>query len=126
MFHFAGGIAFRVDIGNLFQFERPFEGDRIIDPAAEIEKVRAVREIPRQGLDLAFELERLFHPMGEMHKIPQKFFRLGPAQIAIAPPQGDGQKIEGRKLCREGLGARDTDLRTRMGIENAIRFSRDR
>ena len=37
--HFAGGIAFGVDVGNFFQFERAFEGDGVVDAASEVEKI---------------------------------------------------------------------------------------
>ena len=47
MFHLAGRIAFRMDIGNLFQLERALEGNRIIDAAAEIKEILAVHELTR-------------------------------------------------------------------------------
>jgi hypothetical protein len=36
--HFAGGIAFGVNVGNFLQLERAFERDRIVNAAAEKEK----------------------------------------------------------------------------------------
>ncbi len=37
--HLAGRIALGVDVGDLFQFQRPFEGHRVLDAAAEEEEV---------------------------------------------------------------------------------------
>ena len=37
--HLAGGIAFRVDIGNLFQLERALERDGEMNAAAEVQKI---------------------------------------------------------------------------------------
>src|SRR5215831_20883085 len=37
--HLAGGVALRVDVGDLLELERSLEGDRILHPAAEEEEV---------------------------------------------------------------------------------------
>src|ERR1039458_2866404 len=37
--HLAGGVAFGVDVGDFFQLERAFEGDGVVDAAAEEEEV---------------------------------------------------------------------------------------
>ena len=37
--HLAGRIAFGVDVRNLLELQRAFEGDRVVDAAAEVEKV---------------------------------------------------------------------------------------
>ena len=42
--HFAGRIALGVDVRDLLQLQRAFEGDRIVDPAAEIQEVGPVVE----------------------------------------------------------------------------------
>ena len=39
MLHLAGGVAFGVDVGDLLEFERAFEGDGVVDAAAEEEEV---------------------------------------------------------------------------------------
>ena len=41
MLHFAGRIAFGVNVGKLFQLQRAFQSDRKIDAAAEIKKIGA-------------------------------------------------------------------------------------
>ncbi len=74
MLHFARWIAFGVDIGNLLEFERAFQGDGIIDAAAEIEKIMAVHELARELFDFIFDLQRLFDPAWQMHQIAQQVF----------------------------------------------------
>ena len=37
--HLAGGVAFGVDVGDLLELERAFEGDGVVDSAAEEEEV---------------------------------------------------------------------------------------
>ena len=39
VFHFAGRIAFRVNIRNFLQLERAFEGDRIVNAASQEQEV---------------------------------------------------------------------------------------
>ena len=56
MLHFAGGIAFGVDVGNLLELERAFEGDGVVDAAAEIEEVAGVEKLAGELLRTAVEL----------------------------------------------------------------------
>ena len=37
--HLTSRIAFRMDIRDLLQFQRPFQGDGVVDPSPEIEKI---------------------------------------------------------------------------------------
>ena len=46
--HFAGGIAFGVDVGNFFELQRAFERDGIVDAAAEIEKIGVAEKLARE------------------------------------------------------------------------------
>ena len=43
--HLAGGVAFGVDVGDLLELERAFEGDGVVDAAAEEEEVVGVGEV---------------------------------------------------------------------------------
>ena len=43
--HLAGGVAFGVDVGDLLELERAFEGDGVVDAAAEEEEVARVVEL---------------------------------------------------------------------------------
>jgi len=38
LFHFAGGIAFGVDVGNFLKFEGAFERDRVVNAASEVQE----------------------------------------------------------------------------------------
>ena len=66
MFHFAGGISFGVNVGNFLQLQSAFQRDRIVNAAAEIEKIRVAEKLPRQifvksglfGLQHRFDLVR--------------------------------------------------------------------
>ena len=43
--HFAGGIAFGVDVGNFLQLQRAFESDRVVNAAAEVEEIGVAEEL---------------------------------------------------------------------------------
>jgi len=45
VFHFAGGVAFGVDVGDLLELECAFEGDGVVDAATEEEEVARVGEL---------------------------------------------------------------------------------
>src|ERR1700739_3876382 len=57
VFHLAGGVAFGVDVGDLLELERAFEGDGVVDAAAEEEEVVGGGEDFGEGFALAFEGE---------------------------------------------------------------------
>ena len=57
MLHFAGGIAFGVDVGDLLELERAFEGDGEMDAAAEVEEIARSGEALGELLALG-ELDR--------------------------------------------------------------------
>src|SRR6185295_11121027 len=59
--HFACGIAFGVNVGNLFELQRAFERDWIIDAAAEVEKIVRTMKLARELLDLLIAAEQSFH-----------------------------------------------------------------
>src|SRR5512142_2847331 len=40
--HLPGGVPFRVDVGDLLQLQRPFEGDGVGDAAAQVQEVAHV------------------------------------------------------------------------------------
>src|SRR5664280_686834 len=63
--HLAAGIALRVEIRDLLELERSFEGDRVMRAAPEEENVPRVLETAGEFLDLGLEGERLAERGGE-------------------------------------------------------------
>ena len=64
MFHFRSWITFGVNLGDLLQLERAFEGDREHQLAAEAEAVFIFRVFLGDGRDLFVLLEDLFDLLG--------------------------------------------------------------
>ena len=50
MLHLAGRVAFGVDVADLFQLERPLQGDGVVDAPPQEEEVLAVVEFGGQRL----------------------------------------------------------------------------
>ena len=50
MLELTGGIALGVQVGNLFELERAFERDRIVDATADVHEILVARIFLRQGL----------------------------------------------------------------------------
>ena len=73
MLHFAGGIAFGVNVGDFLELQRAFEGDGVMDAAREIEKIGVAEKLAGQrfvgsgliglqdGLDLVRDARELLH-----------------------------------------------------------------
>ena len=71
MLHFPGGIALGVDVGDLLQLESAFERDRVVDAAAEEQRVLDVMEaagerfidsvVGEHRLELPGETQQLLH-----------------------------------------------------------------
>ena len=55
--HFAGGIAFGVDVGNFLELERAFESDGVVDAAAEIEEIGVAEKLPRELFEFRVALQ---------------------------------------------------------------------
>lgn len=59
MFQLARRISFGMNIGDLFQLQRPFHGDRILIAAAEEQRMVLVGEAFRQRFDLFIHRQHL-------------------------------------------------------------------
>ena len=72
MLHFAGRIAFGMDVGNFLKFERAFKGDVEMDAATEIEEVARVYEMRSKLLALLGAcLENFFNFGGDSGELFQ-------------------------------------------------------
>ena len=59
MLHLGGRISLRVNVRNLFELERAFEGNREIHPPAQIQDVARMSVLFRQPLDVRCPIEDL-------------------------------------------------------------------
>src|SRR5690606_28428815 len=120
-----GGIGLRVDVGDLLELERPLEGDRVVDAAAEEEGVLAGREALGPRLHLGLEVEGVLHAARDEAKLLERRALLFRAQPAARLRDGEGQGEERGKLGREGLRGGDADLLAGARVEDEAGGPRD-
>ena len=73
VFHFARGIAFRMNIGQLLQFQRPFESDREMNAARQEQKVSLAEKALRNVFDVFHVLENALHLVRQLGQIRETF-----------------------------------------------------
>ena len=112
MLQLAGGVAFGMDVGDLFQLERAFERDRVALAAAEIEHVARPRQRMGERLVGPLVSQQRRHVTGDFG---QRLHELGFERLVDIAPRlagGDGEAGKRGELAGEGLGRGDADLRT--------------
>ena len=76
--HLAGGVAFGVDVGDLLELEGAFEGDGVVDAAAEEEEVagggEGLGELAALGVDGAEDLFEFGGDAGEFGDVVERLF----------------------------------------------------
>ena len=89
--HLSGGVALGVDVGNLLQFERPFQCDGVIDAPPQVEEMLPVVEAPGQRIVHLVGLQHAPHQVGEprqiVHRRPQSLAGQGSTQLAQVAAQ---------------------------------------
>ena len=104
VFHLARGIAFGVYVGNLLELERALQRDRIVDPAAEVQKVRGVAVLAGEAGNRVRLLQRLLDQRGQGDQIGDERPGTGVVEHAAALTEQQGQEEESRQLGGERLG----------------------
>ena len=122
--HLSGGIALGVDIGNLLQFQRPFQCDGKGGATPEIDHVTGLGHVSRDGAQLFIVIENIGGARRHLHQRRRKC-RLavmtdGPSRLCGR----DNQTGQHRQLGGEGLGGGDADFRPGMGAQHQIGLAR--
>src|ERR1700730_7481921 len=96
MLHLPGGIALGVDVGDLFELERPFERDRVMDPAAQEEEVRVPGQFGGAGSHVGVRCERLGHQIRQLGQLCEPLLTVAGRQEGPAKSQRQREQIGGR------------------------------
>ncbi len=106
VFHLAGGVAFRVNVGNFLELEGAFESDGIVDAAAEVEKIGVAEKLTGEVFVEAglFGLENGFHFVGDASELLHKFDGGGGSQFSadlakIRSKQQQSGELRGERFC---------------------------
>ena len=124
--HFAGGIAFGVDVGDLLQLERAFERDGEMHAAAEEQEVGGAVQLACRALRTCASWESTVSSLpGRRTQFLHEAARLLFVEVAVGLAQVHGEDEERGQLAGEGLGGGDADFRTGVGIDGAGGLARD-
>ena len=125
--HLAGGVAFGVDVGDLLELERAFEGDGVVDAAAEEEEVvggveDSWRELCALVVDRA---QDLFELAGDFVELGDEVEGFGVGDGAADLGEVQREQEERGELGGEGLGAGDADLGAGVGGDGSLGLAGD-
>src|SRR2546428_13557982 len=93
MLHLAAGVALGVDVGDLLELERPFEGDRKLEPAAEIEEGTRAGELAGDRRNLAVELERLLDETWDLDEVVDPLLHVLGRQGAALAAEPEAEEV---------------------------------
>jgi len=119
--HLAGGVAFGVDVGDLLELEGAFEGDGVVDAAAQEEEVAGGGELLGEvAAEVVHRAEDGFNLAGDLgqlgDEVQRGLKRDGLADLREIEREGE----ERGELRGEGLGAGDADLRAGVGGDDSL------
>ena len=119
--HFAGGVAFGVDVGDFLELEGSLEGDGVVDAAAEEEEVvgggEGLGELLALVVDGAEDFFDFAGDFGEFGDVVEGFSR-GDGGALLGEVEGEDE--EGGELGGEGLGGGDADFGAGVGGDGAL------
>src|SRR5579883_2269134 len=123
--HFAGGVALGVNVGDFLQLEGAFEGDGVVDAAAEEEKVLGAGVDLGEFLAFLVAGKDLFELSGHAGEVEDRGLQLGWGQGPPHLAQVERKQVKGGELRGEGLGRGHANFWTGMGVDGALGLARD-
>src|SRR5579875_717842 len=103
MFQLTGGIALRVYVGDLLEFQRTFEGQWIGRAAAEIKDITRPADFARETLGGPLAFERLCDRGRNRHELRNELCFRRLVNRLTRPAEGHREAGKNSELAREGL-----------------------
>ena len=122
--HFARGIAFGVNVRNLFELQGAFQRDRKVDAAPEVEEIIAAEQDRRDLLVQGIMRKELLDAMGHAREIRQQGGRLFASDLLAHLCQVQREKKKHHQLGCKRLGRGHADFGAATGIQSAVAFAR--
>jgi len=116
---FSRRIGLGVNIGNLLEFERAFEGDGELLAATEKQGVLLFHIGFKGGFDQGVQLQYLAAQIRQQVQGLHQLLFLGLGQTPVFR-QGNGKNLQRHQLGGEGLGGGDADLGASGGHQGQI------
>jgi hypothetical protein len=107
---FAGRVGLGVDVADLLELERAFQRDRVVQAAAQEQRVLLAGEGLRPGHDLRLQRQHGLHRDRQVAQRLQVVVLLRVGQSAAHLGQRQRQQEQADQLRGEGLGRRHADL----------------
>ena len=123
--HLAGGIAFGVDVGNLFQLQRPFQRDREVDTAPEKQKIGGAKQLAPQLFIQRIAGKYCLQLARNVQQFLYQAARGALVQLLFGLAQVHGQDEQRRQLAGERFRGGHPDLRAGVRDDRSRRLARD-
>ena len=110
MLEFSCCVGLRVNVGNFLELQGTFHGNRVVQAAAQKERVFLLREVLRPSDDLWFQRQ---HSLQRRRQVPhglEVLLFLQFAQPTFGLSQGKRQQKQSRQLRGERLGGSHSNL----------------
>ena len=112
-----------MDVGHLFQFQRPFHGDGVVDGTAQVENVAGFDEAVCHVGHVVLFFQHLFNLLGQVPKavgnLMNQFCGNGASELCHV----EGQQEECHQLGGVSLGGCHGDFRASQGVYHVVRFT---
>ncbi len=118
--HLAGRVTLGVDVRNLFELQRPFQRDRVVDPPPQVQKIVLVVVPPGDRDQLCLASQDMLDVRRQHDEPVEPCLAVLGRHLAPHTPQMQSQQVERRELRRERLRGRHADFRAGMRIEHAL------
>ena len=124
--HLGGRIAFRVDIADFLQLQRPFQGDRVVVATAQIQEVAGIGEYLGYLMDfLVAGVKQLFLFLRDVVQLLYQLLVLADVDGAAGFGDGERQHRQDGHLTRERLCGCHTNLRTYVDVASGLGGTRN-
>ncbi len=118
--------AFRVDVGELLEFECTLKCHRVAHVATQVQNGAGICHPPGKLFDPRTGLHHLLQLSRKGVEVSRQGLGLLCPKNASGLAEIHSQKIGGHHLRKEGLGRGDSDLGSRVRVESRVRFARNR
>ena len=120
VFHFGGGVAFGVDVGDFFEFEGAFEGGGVVVAAPEVDEVAGVGEGFGKVGNGGGLLQDLGDVVGDVLEFAHEGGEAFVGDGAFFMGEGEGEHGEDGDLPCEGFGGGDAYFGTDVDVGTGV------
>ncbi len=125
MLQFTGSVGLRMDVGDFFQLQCAFHGDRIVDGAAKVENIIRLDELFSDICHVFFFIKHGIDLIRQISQCVGDLLDECGLQCAFQLSHVESEEQERHELGGIGFRRSDSDFRTRQSIDDIVGFTRD-